>query len=152
MPGQTFTGHSVVRAATPEIWDALDQAATWEGITGVDRVYDESRDESGRLAGFRFDSTAAGRKYIGTAKPGPRVEGKSLSWDIATSEIKGRVTVDLAGEGEDTRIDVTMRVESVSMMASLGFPMIASLIGNGFQKSVDDFAASLSESSPNPPT
>jgi hypothetical protein len=44
-----------------------------------------------------------------------------------------------------TRVEVTMHLESVSMMASLGFPFIASAIANGFQQTVDHFADGMSE-------
>jgi carbon monoxide dehydrogenase subunit G len=127
------------------VWERLQVAATWEGISGVDSVFEPRHDESGQLAGFKFHSTAAGRQYAGVARPGPREREVSLTWDIATSEIKGWVRVDLQPLDAGTRVEVTMHVESISMMASFGFPFIASAIANGFQQTVDHFAAGMSE-------
>lgn len=144
MPSQTFTGTAVADASAASVWESLNEAETWEAISGVEDIFDEARNDSGHLVGFKFRSTAAGKQYVGKATPGGRVEEKSLTWDIATSEIKGEITVDLHELESGTRVDVTMRVESVSMMASFGFPIIASVIGNGFQQTVDNFAGSMS--------
>jgi carbon monoxide dehydrogenase subunit G len=145
MPSQTFTGLATTDASPQAVWDALDKAKTWEGISGVDDVFDELRDSEGRLTGFKFRSTAGGREYVGTATPGERVEMRVLTWIIATSEIRGSIQVQIEEAGAGTRIDVTMSVESVSMMASFGFPIISRVIGNGFQETVDNFASNLSE-------
>jgi carbon monoxide dehydrogenase subunit G len=146
VPGQTFTANASTAASVPTVWERLQVPATWEGISGVDSVFEPRHDEEGQLAGFKFLSTAAGRQYVGVARSGPRVHESSLTWDIATSEIKGWVRVDLQPLEAGTRVEVTMHVESVSMMASFGFPFIASAIANGFQQTVDNFAAGMSKS------
>lgn len=143
MPSQTFTGSATANASPSQVWERLNLGATWEAISGVDRVLDDIHDASGSLVGFKFHSTAVGRQYLGTASPGPREEGRFLVWNIQTSEIKGTVTVSLRPLGEQTGIDVVMHVESVSMMASFAFPMIAAAIAKGFQETVDNFAAGL---------
>lgn len=123
------------------MWARLGEPKTWEGITGVDQVFDEVFDNDGTLDGFKFYTSLGGRQYVGTASPGAREEGQSLSWNIATPEISGAVTVGLASAGDGTVVDVTMRVEAVSLMASMAFPFIATAIGNGFQATVDEFVA-----------
>jgi carbon monoxide dehydrogenase subunit G len=148
VPGQTFTANASTTASVPTVWERLQVPATWEGISGVDSVFEPRHDKSGQLAGFKFLSTAAGRQYVGVARPGPRVHESSLTWDIATSEIKGWVRVDLQPLEAGTRVEVTMHVESVSMMASFGFPFIASAIANSFQQTVDHFARSMGSESP----
>ena len=144
MPGQTFTASASTRATVGAVWDRLQVPETWEAISGVDSVYEPRRDEFGKLVGFKFNSTAVGRQYEGTATPGPREHESSLTWDIATSEIKGWVRVDLNPLDSGTRIEVTMHVEAVSMMASFGFRFIAAAIANGFQETADHFAADMS--------
>jgi carbon monoxide dehydrogenase subunit G len=143
MPGQTFTASASTRATVGAVWDRLQVPETWEGISGVDSVFEPRHDESGQLVGFKFTSTAAGRRYEGTATPGPTEHEASLTWDIATSEIKGWVRVDVHPDDTVTRIQVTMHVEAVSMMASFGFPFIAAAIANGFQETADHFAESM---------
>jgi hypothetical protein len=145
VPGQTFTAYASTTAPVTNVWERLQVPATWEGISGVDSVFDPRHDQSGQLAGFKFHSTAAGRQYVGVASPGPRQREASLTWDIATSEIKGWVQVNLQPLDAGTRVEVTMHVESVSIMASFGFPLIASAIASSFQQTVDNFAAGMSE-------
>jgi carbon monoxide dehydrogenase subunit G len=143
VPGQTFTASASTTASSGAVWDRLQVPETWEGISGVDSVFEPRHDESGQLVGFKFRSTAVGRQYEGTATPGPREHEASLTWNIATSEIKGWVRVDLGPGNDGTRIEVTMHVESVSMMASFGFRFIAAAIRDGFQETADDFARSM---------
>lgn len=143
MAGQTFQGSAVAATSLEEVWAKFDDPGTWEGIAGVDRVYDELRDPNGRLAGFKFDSTAVGKTYLGKATPGPRHEREILTWDIKTSEIRGKIIVKTEESGGGTRISVVLEVQPISMMASIGFPLIAGTISRGFQETVDDFAACL---------
>ncbi|HEY5890427.1 MAG TPA: SRPBCC family protein [Acidimicrobiia bacterium] len=143
MAGQQFRGSAVTTAELDSVWGQFDDPRSWEGIPGVDRVYDAVRDEGGQLVGFTFDSTAVGRTYVGTATPGPREHGKSLIWEIKTSEIGGRLSVTTEIVPGGCRIDVLLDVAPVSMMASLAFPLIAGTISNGFQETIDDFAEAL---------
>lgn len=143
MPGQTFTASASTTAPIGDVWNRLQVPETWEGISGVDSVFEPRHDEPGQLVGFKFHSTAAGRQYEGSATPGPREHESSLTWDIATSEIEGWVRVDLQPLDNGTRIDVTMHVEAVSMMASFGFFLIASAIANGFQETANHFAQTM---------
>lgn len=144
MPSQTFTASASTDTPSSVAWKRLDLSETWEAITGVDEVFDEVRGPIGQLQGFKFHSSLGGQRYVGSATPNGRVEGKSLSWDIHTPEIQGSITVALGDENAlSTRVEVTMRVESVSLMAGMVFPLIAAAIGNGFQDTVQDFAASL---------
>lgn len=143
MPGKTFTASASTTASVGAVWDRLQVPETWEAISGVDSVFEPRHDESGQLVGFKFNSTAVGRQYEGTATPGAREHQSYLTWDIATSEIKGWVRVELQPLDHGTRLDVSMHVESVSMMASFGFRFIASAIANGFQETADHFAQSM---------
>lgn len=143
MAGQQFRGSAVATADLDSVWEQFDHPSTWQGIPGVDRVYDAVLGDGGQLVGFKFDSTAVGRTYVGTATPGPRERGDTLTWEIQTSEIGGRVVVTTEVAGDGTRIDVLLDVAPISMMASLAFPLIAGSIANGFQETVNEFAASL---------
>jgi len=66
-----------------------------------------------------------------------------VGWAITTSEIRGRVFVGLAAEGEVTRVDVRLDVDGVGMLGSLFFPVIASAIGSGFTDTVEAFVGGL---------
>jgi hypothetical protein len=102
-------------------------------------------DQKGQLRGFAFESIAAGKKYIGRASPAGREAEKMMAWDIETSEVRGRIIVSLSPADEATRVDVTLRMESVGVLSSVFFPVIAAAIEEGFPKAVDEFARGLSK-------
>ena len=144
MPSQTFTHRALTTASVEEVWEKLDQPATWEAIGGVDRVFDADLDGEQRLRGFSFDTVAAGRKYVGQARPHRRIEGEVMAWDIQNPEIRGVINVTLRPAGSDgTEIQVTMAVHSVGFLSSMLFPVIATAIGSGFPDTVDEFAHKL---------
>ncbi len=144
MASQTFVASATTPLSSDEVWAELDKSETWERITGVEDVFDEIRGQNGHLEGFKFYMSLGGKRYAGVASPGGREKGQSLAWDISTSEIKGSITVTLKSS-ESTVVEVGMRVESVSMMATMAFPFIGAAIGSGFQTSVDDFVAGLAD-------
>ena len=143
MPRQSFT-HAATSAADPEsVWQALNLPTTWEAIAGVDRVREPVVAVDGSLRGFTFDTIVAGKSYVGTARPRERVEGRTMSWDIANQEVRGVTRVDLESSGSGTLITVTVDVESAGLMSRMFFPVIAATIGKGLPASVEEFAAAL---------
>jgi carbon monoxide dehydrogenase subunit G len=143
MPGKTFQHAAVTSASVSDVWKSLDEPATWEAIPGVDRVIDPVVDADGRLRGFSFESDVGGRKYLGEATPNRREEGRLMAWDIDSSEIKGKVAIEIRQEGEGTNVQVRLDVEGTGMLGSLFFPVIASAIGSGFTATVEEFVAGL---------
>lgn len=143
MPSETFTHMATTGAPAHEVWAALDRPATWEGIGGVDRVYDPVIDDDGRLRGFSFATRAAGRQYIGTATPHERVEGEKIAWRIESSDVRGVTTVELQPAKDGTSITVRLQVQGASLLSSMFFPVIAGAIGSGLPRAVEQFAASL---------
>jgi carbon monoxide dehydrogenase subunit G len=145
VPSQTFTHRSTANVPLEVVWAALERPETWEAIGGADRVFDPRIDEAGRLQGFSFDTMAAGKRYVGSATPRERIDGRRLGWNIQNSEIRGTTTVDVAPSANgDTAITVTLEVESAGFLSSMFFPVIAGAIGSGLPRAVDEFAAALS--------
>ncbi len=145
MPRETFSHTARVPVPPEDLWPALDAPATWEGITGIDRVLDPIVDEQGRLAGFSFETRIGSVGYRGTAIPRERVEGSAITWDIDGGEIRGVTAVGLTTDGDGTLVGVTLEVESVGMMSTLFFPMIANAIRNGLPHAVEEFARGLGD-------
>ena len=143
MSGKTFQHAAVTSASISDVWESLDEPATWEAIPGVDRVIDPVVDANGRLRGFSFESDVGGRKYLGEAKPARREEGRLMAWDIDSSEIKGKVAIEIGLENDGTNVQVRLDVEGAGMLGSLFFPVIASAIGSGFAGTVEEFVAGL---------
>ena len=140
VPKESFTHTAIATASAAEIFATLDEPSTWEEIGGVDRVIDPVTDTDGRLQGFSFEVRAAGKKYVGFATPNERAEGELMSWRVDTSELRGVTRVSLEPVIDGTAITVTLEVESKGLLASMFFPVIASTIGSGLPRSVDEFA------------
>jgi hypothetical protein len=144
VPTQTFTHEALTPASAGEVWAALQLPTTWEAIPGVDRVVNPVVDEAGALRGFEFQSVAGGRPYVGKASPSGRIEEQLMSWDISTSELKGALSVEIGAAESGTSVAVTLAIQSVGMLSSMFFPIIASALGSGFPRAVEEFASGLS--------
>ncbi len=143
MPGKSFQHSAVTQAPVSDVWKALDEPGTWEAIPGVDRVIDPVVDADGRLRRFSFESDVGGRKYLGEATPARREEGRLMAWNINSSEIKGKVAIEIAPEDQGTKVQVRLDVEGAGVLGSMFFPVIASAIGSGFPATVEEFVAGL---------
>lgn len=140
MPQESFTHTAIARVPVERVWSSLDEPSTWEEIGGVDRVIDPVIDSDGRLQGFSFEVKAAGKKYVGFATPHERTEGELMSWRVDTTEVRGVTRVALEPVDDATEVTVTLEVESKGLLSSMFFPVIASAIGSGLPRSVDEFA------------
>jgi hypothetical protein len=141
VPSQVFSHEATAEAPVAVVWATLDEPETWGSIGGVDRVFDPKLDEEGHLVGFSFDTVAAGRKYVGTATPHERVEGKRMAWNIENRELRGVTSVTLNPIDTGTTVTVTLQVESVGTLSSILFPVIAAAIGRGLPSAVEQFSA-----------
>jgi len=145
VPSRSFQHSAIAHAPIAKVWEALNDPKSWESVPGVDRILESVIDQEGQLQSFSFESLAAGKRYLGRALPAGREFEKMMAWDIETSEIRGRIIVSLGGTDDGTRVDVMLRLESVGVLSSVFFPVIASAIGDGFPKTVQDFARDLSQ-------
>jgi len=143
VPSQTFSHSSSTTAPIQDVWAALDRPETWEAIGGVDRVFDPRIDDQGKLQGFSFETVAGGKRHTGTASPRERVEGTTMAWNIESSEVRGTTSIDLEGDGQGTKVTVTVHVESIGFLSSMFFPVIAGALGKGLPTAVEEFADGL---------
>jgi hypothetical protein len=143
VPRETFSHSSTTTASRSEVWSALDLPPTWEGIGGVDRVINPVIDDEGRLRGFAFETVVAGVKYLGQATQSTREEEREMVMNIANSEIRGAIRIDLSDASDGTLIQVTLDIESTGMLSAMFFPVIARSIGNGLPRAIEEFAASF---------
>ncbi len=142
MPTQTFE-HEATSASSPAVvWKALQEAATWEAIPGVDAVSDEQHDSGGRLVGFKFDSLVAGATMRGVATVTEAVEGKSMTLEIENAEIGATIHVELSSVDRGTSLSVSLQARGVGLVSSLLFPVVVAGISTGFPEAVESFAAS----------
>ena len=66
-----------------------------------------------------------------------------MAWDIVSAHIAGWTSVELADADDQTRVTVTIHVESVGFLASMMFSSIAGAIERGLSATVDEFSAAL---------
>ena len=143
MAEHTFIHASSLPVAPEEAWGALQNPVTWASIGGVDAVGSATFDVDGNLSGFTFAATVAGRRYPGNASVASSTPPRSMTVDIDTSELLGRITVHLAPPSDPERVTVRLAVRSRSFMAGLMFSVVAGAIGNGFPQRVEAFSAGL---------
>lgn len=144
MPSAEFE-HTAVAPATREIaWQQLQNPDTWEGLAGVDEVFDAHHDPTGLLTAYRFRATAASVVYEGTAKTVEAANLSKMVIDISTSEVTGTITTLLSEAEGGVAVSVTVALRSKGFLSTLFFPVISQSMSSGLPKQVDAFAARLS--------
>jgi hypothetical protein len=143
VPRETFSHTATSTASRDEAWGSLNRPSTWEGIGGVERVFDPFIDDEGRLRRFSFETLIGGRSYRGKATPHERVDGSAMSWYVDSPEVSGVIAVDLQDAASGTLVRVDLEVESAGVLSALFFPVIARALSSGFTAAVDEFAARL---------
>lgn len=144
MPSAEFE-HTAVAPTTREIaWQQLQNPETWEGLAGVDEVYDAHHDPTGLLTAYRFRATAASVVYEGSATTVEGTNPSNMIIDISTSEVTGRITTALSEVGEGVAVSVTVALRSKGFLSTLFFPVISQALGNGLPVQVETFADRLS--------
>jgi carbon monoxide dehydrogenase subunit G len=142
MPRASYTHSAVIAAPAIDVWRRLQDPETWRTIGGIDEIWDPTTDD-GNLVGFRWKATAGTRRIRGTARVTERANPQRMVLALSTSEMTGTLTADLdAGDGA-TGLDVTLTFASRGMVASLFFPLISNVLGEGLTRQVDEFAASF---------
>ncbi|MPZ51947.1 MAG: hypothetical protein GEU79_04305 [Acidimicrobiia bacterium] len=140
MPSQTFSHAVMITSPSDEIWERLQQPATWEEIPGVDAVTDAKSAPDGSLQGFRFTTEVAGRSYRGTATITESEQPVHMLNEIETSEVRGSVDLTLEESGMETFLMAKMTVSPVGILSSMAFPVIAAAISSGFAEAVEKAA------------
>jgi hypothetical protein len=142
VPARSFSHSVTADADIEDVWKTLDLPETWENVGVVDRVFDPVFDDD-RLVGFSFETVAAGKRYVGVATPATREEGRVMGWRIENSEVTGTLEVRLAPTSAGTEIEVDLHVESVGLLSTMFFPVVAGAVGSGLPRAVDAFANGL---------
>lgn len=141
MPQATFRHTAPAPVPAAEVWEALQEAATWAEIGPIDEVFDARHDDEGDLTGFTFQTGAAGRTWEGTARRTAAQPGEHVEFALATGEIRARVGVSLAEDSGGTKITVRLEAESAGMLATLFWGVVREAIAAEMPGRVDRFAA-----------
>jgi hypothetical protein len=141
--GQTFTHSAGFNASIDDAWQALQSAATWGSIGGVDGVSDAHHGPDGRLLSYSFAAVVAGKRYPGRARVITSQPPDHMIVDIDTSELAGTISVWLQPRPASGFITVELAVRSKGLLSGMMFPLIAGAIGSGLGGNVEAFASRL---------
>lgn len=144
MPAQSFTHSVIAHCDLDTAWRALQEPATWAAVGGVDDIHNARFDTDGRLLGYDFMVTAAGRRFRGSASTVEASPPRRMAVDIDSSEMTGTITVGLADANQSIQVTVTVDARSKGLLSGMFFGVIASAIGNGLPANVESFAERLS--------
>ena len=113
---------------------------TWKGVGPIDDVWDATHDDD-LLASFRWSARAAGRSWEGTAARVADTHAPSMSLVLDSPEVAGRITIDLAANGEGTDLTVTLVARSKGLLAGMFWGVISDALGSGLPGQVDEFGS-----------
>jgi hypothetical protein len=136
--------HTAIAPVTREIaWRQLQKPETWQVLAGVDEVFDVHYAPDGLMTAYRFRATAASQVYEGTATTVEATSPSMMAVEIATSEVTGRITTNLADTGDGVAVSVTVALTSRGFLSTLFFPVVSQALSSGLPKQVDTFATRL---------
>lgn len=142
MPRASFSHNVELARSVQEVWETLQDAATWSGIGPVDDVWDPAHDDSDQLESFRWSAHVGPTKYKGSAVVAIADAPHHMKLNLDSSELTGSLIADL-DDSDPPILVVTLEVVSKGTMAALFFPLIAEAIGRGLPDQVEAFAVTL---------
>jgi hypothetical protein len=136
--------HSTTVDAAPEaVWHALQDAATWEGIAGIEDIHDIRHAPDGLLEGFDFHTVAAGMRFEATATVVKRNPPTSLTLVLESKDMTARLAVRAKGDAAPVTLAVGVEFEGRSFVVRMALPAIERTLRAGLPREVDAFAARL---------
>lgn len=143
MPAATFS-HTVVAVRTPdEVWLALQDPTTWEGIGPIDAVWDAQHSDDGTLSSYRWSATAAGKRWEGSATTTEAAAPSLLRLTLKSSEVKGYIETAVSPNGSGTEVTVTLRAEAVGMLSTMFWGVVRGALERGLPDQVESFGRRL---------
>ncbi|MGD2052074.1 MAG: SRPBCC family protein [Acidimicrobiia bacterium] len=144
MPKSRFTHRAVASVPAHAVWQRLQDAATWAAIGPVEEVWDPHHDDAGSLRSYRWKTVVGPRAYLGSATVVASEPERRMELRLDGSEVVGDLIAELAPDGDTTTtLTVTLAIESVGVLSTLFFPVVADAVGRGLPAQVDGFVRSL---------
>lgn len=141
MPEATFSHAATVLTPRRQIWDRLQDIATWSQIGPVEEVWDPVHNEAGELVSYRWSTSVGPRRYEGTAV---RVNGHAperLQLALDGGELSGTLTTSLTALSDhETEIAVDLSIQPRGMLSTMFFSVVSDVVGRGLPSQVEHFA------------
>lgn len=145
MPNATFSHEAATSRSPEEVWERLQHADTWAAIGPVEEVWDPVHDENGGLLSYRWSAHVGPTRYRGTAEVVEAEHCRIMRLDLDGGEIAGVLTTSIDGNGDGTRLVVTLSIVSRGTLSTLLFPLVADAVGRGLSEQVQRFVAALDD-------
>jgi len=144
MPKSTFSHRTVAAAPVAAVWNRLQDAAAWTGIGPIEEVWDPVHDEQGQLRSFRWRAAVGPKSYLGSATTVESASDHLIRLRFDGNEVSGELVAELAAEpGATTRLTVALTIQSVGILSTLLFPLVADAVKHDLPTQVDAFARSV---------
>ncbi len=125
------------------MWDALQLPDNWVGVGPIERVFDATFDDSGHLAGYRWEADIAGRHWTGTARARGGEPAERMRLDLQSSEIRATIDVSLSPDAGGTTMTISIDASSQSMLTGLFWGMIEHAIRSSIGDQAEAFGRRL---------
>ena len=99
MPSATYRHEAATPLPADQLWERLQVAETWASIGPVEKVWD-ARYDNGLLSSFRWSTSVGHSAYEGTAQSNVVADGEKMVLHLATKELVGALTADVAGSNK----------------------------------------------------
>ena len=144
MPTNGFHHRIVIPVPRQRVWAELQDSETWKALVGLQEIFDVTHDERGHLRGYRWIAAAGPRHIEGVATVAKSREPTSMVLNVDAGEYTGEIDARLREAPRDsTAIAVAMLLEAHGVMASLFFPAVSKVVGDGLPRQLEVFGDRL---------
>lgn len=140
MPSASFRHDVHTTASAAQAWTALQDPDTWGSLAGVSEIRNAKHDHAGDLVSYDFTASAAAKTYDGTATTVVSDAPLSMAVEIVSSEMDGRISIEIIEETKSTRGTVTLSLETKGFLSSMFFTIIKQVVGAAFPQQAENLA------------
>lgn len=138
----TFRHQATTEATPDQVWERLQNPATWAAVAGADSTSDHTY-RGDELTWFRFTATVGGVPYRGTARVTEATPDEMMTLSIRSNELQGIIVVEMTLTNPGTRLDVSMMMRPSGLLGPMVFPVVSRAVATGFPDSVERLAAAM---------
>lgn len=128
-----------IDAPVHEVWVQLQDANTWNGLSGISNVTNVAMNE-GTLMGFDFSAMIAGSARPGKAVVKRTHADKHLAVAVEHNDMDLRIVMGLEPIETGTKLGIGLEAEPKSFMVKMAWGAIIDGVERGFLGEVESFA------------
>jgi len=140
MPSASFRHDVYTSASATQAWTALQDPNTWGSLAGVSEIRNAKHDHAGDLLSYDFTALAAAKTYDGKATTVVSDAPNSMAVKIVSSEMDGRISIEIIEEADATRGTVSLSLEAKGFLSSMFFTIIKQVVGGAFPQQAESLA------------